>query len=273
VQLHFERGKLGFHRAGSHELCPIDHCPISSPAISDAIGKLNKAVLAPQWPRFVNSLELFSNGKELQLTIGDATQPVAARFFEWCGSFLPSLAPGAIDYEAAGFTFRISRGSFFQVNRYLVDALVEEVLREERGKNAIDLYAGVGLFSLPLSRRFENVRALERGGPAFRDLEWNARDGSSLQALKGSTEEFLGSLEDPPELIVADPPRAGLGVSVTAQLLRLRASRLTIVSCDPATLSRDLKALLPTYKIERLALVDLFPQTFHFETVAHLRLE
>lgn len=270
VQLHFENGKSGFLRAGSHELCPIDHCPISSPAISEAIGKLSRAVRAPQWPRFVSSVELFSNDRELQLTIGDATRPVAARFFEWCGTFLPSLAPGAINYEAAGFAFRISRGSFFQVNRYLVDALVGEVLLDREGESAIDLYAGVGLFSVPLSRRFQEVRALERGGPAFRDLEWNARTAPQLKASKGSSEEFLSGLETAPDLIVADPPRAGLGASVTTELLRLRTHRLTIVSCDPATLSRDLKALLSSYEIERLVLIDLFPQTFHFETIAHL---
>jgi 23S rRNA (uracil1939-C5)-methyltransferase len=271
VQLHFEKGRSGFRRAGSHELCPVDHCPISSPSVSAAIGKLSAAAKAPQWPRFVSSVELFSNDRELQLTIAETTRPVAARFFEWCGTFLPSLAQGAIDYDAAGFTFRISRGSFFQVNRYLVDALVNEVLLDQSGNSAIDLYAGVGLFSLPLSRRFGEVKAVERGGPAFRDLGWNTQTTPHVQPSKGSAEDFLRDLETAPDLIVADPPRAGLGVTATAELVRLRPSRLTIVSCDPATLSRDLKVLLSAYAIERLTLVDLFPQTFHFETVVHLR--
>jgi 23S rRNA (uracil1939-C5)-methyltransferase len=232
---------------------------------------LSSAVKAPQWPRFLRSLELFSNERDLQITVGDATRPVAARFFEWCASFLPSLAPGAIDYEAAGFIFRISRGAFFQVNRFLVDALVEETLLDRSGSSAVDLYAGVGLFSLPLSRRFSEVRAVERGGAAFRDLEWNSRSTPNLQAYKGSAEEFLRGLEQPPDLIVADPPRAGLGPEAVAELLRLKPPQLTIVSCDPATLSRDLKALLPTFEIERVTLIDLFPQTFHFETIVHLR--
>jgi 23S rRNA (uracil1939-C5)-methyltransferase len=271
VQLHFENGQAGYHRAGSHELCPIDHCPISSPVISNSIAKLSKAAKAPQWPRFLRSLELFSNDRELQIIVGDTTRPVAARFFEWCATFLPSLAAGAIDYDAAGFTFRISRGAFFQVNRFLVEALVEEALLDRSGNSAVDLYAGVGLFSLPLSRRFSEVRAVERGGPAFRDLEWNSRNTPNLLAAKGSAEEFLRGLEQTPDLIVADPPRAGLGPDSTAELLRLQPPQLTIVSCDPATLSRDLKFLLPTFEIQRVALIDLFPQTFHFETIVHLR--
>jgi 23S rRNA (uracil1939-C5)-methyltransferase len=271
VQLHFENGQSGFHRAGSHQICPIDHCPISSPLLSEAIGKLSTAVKAPQWPRFLRSLELFSNDRELQITVGDTTRPVAARFFEWCATFLPSLAPGAIDYEASGFTFRISRGSFFQVNRFLVDALVEEALLNASGKSAVDLYAGVGLFSLPLALRFERVHAVERGGPAFRDLEWNAQRTPNLAFHKGSAEEFLRTMQETPELIVADPPRTGLGSEVSAELLRLRPPQLTIVSCDPATLSRDLKTLLQAFEIQRIALIDLFPQTFHFETIVHLR--
>jgi 23S rRNA (uracil1939-C5)-methyltransferase len=128
------------------------------------------------------------------------------------------------------------------------------------------------LFSLPLADQFEQVQAVERGGPAFRDLEWNAQrlDSARLETKKGSAEEVLATLDYKPDLVVTDPPRAGLGKQVTAELLRIGAPFVTIVSCDPSTLARDLKILLPEYRIERLTLVDLFPQTYHFETVAHL---
>ena len=271
IQLHFSDGKSGFHQAGSHTICPIDHCPISSPLLVEAIAKLSGAVKAPQWPRFLHSMELFTNEEQLQLTIGDTDRPIAARFFEWCATFLPALAPGSINYNVAGYNFQISRGSFFQVNRFLVDSLVDEAMRGRSGQHAVDLYAGVGLFSLAMSKRFEQVQAIERGGPAFRDLEQNGGASPSLQAIKGSAEEFLRSLEVAPDLLLADPPRAGLGREITTEILRLLPQFLTIVSCDPATLSRDLKALQPAYGIERLAMADLFPQTYHFETVAHLQ--
>jgi 23S rRNA (uracil1939-C5)-methyltransferase len=271
IQLHFTDGHAGFHRAGSHELCAIDHCPISSPKLNEVIGKLAWAVKQPQWPSFLRSLEVFTNENDVQLNIVDSIRPVAARFFNWCATFLSGVAENAIQYQAFGRYFRISRGSFFQVNRFLIDQLVSEVLGDTHGRSAIDLYAGVGLFSLPLAERFDEVHAVERGGTAYRDLEANAAtSGSTLQTRKGSAEEFLAGLELAPNLVIADPPRAGLGNHVTAELLRVRPQSLKIVSCDVATLARDVKKLLEAYAIERLTLVDLFPQTYHFEVVVHL---
>jgi 23S rRNA (uracil1939-C5)-methyltransferase len=184
IELHFAGCRMGFHRSGSHELCPISHCEISSPLLNQAISALKDALREPQWPEFVRSIELFTNETDLQLHVTSTNRPVAARFFDWCRSFLPSFAPGPIRYPAAGFTFRVSRGSFFQVNRFLIDDLVQEVLANATGSDAVDLYAGVGLFSLPLASRFERVIAVERSGPAFRDLEYNARQtAGNLQTI------------------------------------------------------------------------------------------
>ncbi len=271
IQLHFSDGEAGFHQAGSHDLCSIDHCYISSPVLNNVILKLQAASKQPEWPRFLRSLEVFTNEAEVQFQIVDATRPVAARFFDWCATFLPDLAGGPIVYAAAGHSFRISRGSFFQVNRFLVDTLVQEVLGKASGKWAVDLYAGVGLFSLTLADRFETVDAIERGGPAYRDLESNANgSGRDIRHSKTSAEEFLSKMTKAPDLLVADPPRAGLGKAATAELLRIKPAKLTLVSCDPSTLARDAKKLLAEYQFERLTLVDLFPQTYHFEVVAHL---
>ncbi|HEY7208853.1 MAG TPA: class I SAM-dependent RNA methyltransferase [Bryobacteraceae bacterium] len=270
VQLHFAAGASGFHRHGSHDLCAIDHCYIAAPVLVDAIARIAEAVKRPEWPNFVRSLELFTNGAELQINVLETARPVAARFFSWCRSFLPHIVSGAIDYDAAGFRFRISGGSFFQVNQFLIDALVEEALSDSAGVHAIDLYAGVGLFSLPLARRFERVESVERGGSAFRDLEYNCREEQRVQAVRGSAESYLDNAGKRPDLLIADPPRAGLGAKAVAALLRLKPKRLTVVSCDPATLARDARMLLAEYRIRRIALVDLFPQTYHFETVMQL---
>lgn len=274
IQLHFSEDKSGFHQASSHRLCAIDHCYIASPVLVEVIAAFRKAVTLPKWPAFLRSLEVFTNGDEIQLTVVDATRPVAARFFEWCREFLPSSTGDPIRYPAAGFDFRISRKSFFQVNRHLIDALVEEVNWNAGGEEAIDLYSGVGLFSLPLSHRFRKVTAVEQGGSAFHDLESNAAQaGTNIQVARASTLEFLADLQQSPDLVVADPPRAGLGPDVTGELLRLRAAKLVLVSCDPATMARDVKRLLAAYRIERLTLVDLFPRTYHFETVVHMQRE
>jgi 23S rRNA (uracil1939-C5)-methyltransferase len=156
-----------------------------------------------------------------------------------------------------------------------VDALVNEVLGDERGEDAVDLYAGVGLFTLPMAKRFARVQAVERGATAMRDLQFNAETANltNVTAERAPAEEFLRGLQTSPGWMVADPPRAGLGKEATAELLRLKPQRLTIVSCDPATLARDLKVLLAGgYAISRISLVDLFPQTYHFETVVRLNL-
>jgi 23S rRNA (uracil1939-C5)-methyltransferase len=271
IQLHFSDGNSGFRKAHSHEVCAITHCEISSQLLNQVISKLQWAAKQPEWPSFLRSLQIFTNETELQLNVVESLRSVAPRFFRWCETFLPPIVPGAIEYTAAGHTFRVSRGSFFQVNRFLIDALVEEVVGQQEGARAVDLYAGVGLFSLAVGKRFNSVDAVEHGGNGYRDLEWNtSRSGPNIRALNASAEDFLRELTDTPDLIVADPPRTGLGPDVTAELLRVAVPKLTVVSCDPATLARDLRTLLANYRIERLTLIDLFPRTYHFETVVHL---
>jgi 23S rRNA (uracil1939-C5)-methyltransferase len=264
IQLHIERGRLGFRRADSHELCPITHCPISSPRLNEVIATLNTAIRRPEWPGFLRGLELFTNEQDVQLNITETSRPVAARFFSWCAELIPGLVSNYLEYNR----LRVSRGTFFQVNRFLIEELVNEVTGPYTGDTVLDLYAGAGLFSLPLSERFRTVTAVERGASAYRDLEHNAQ--GRFTTVKASTEEFLKTLSTAPELIITDPPRAGLDSEATGELLRIRAPKLVIVSCDPSTLARDLKSLTTAYEIQRVALIDLFPQTFHFETVVHL---
>jgi 23S rRNA (uracil1939-C5)-methyltransferase len=264
IQLHIERGRLGFRRADSHELCPITHCPISSPRLNEVIATLNTAIRRPEWPGFLRGLELFTNEQDVQLNITETGRPVAARFFSWCAELIPGLVSNYLEYNR----LRVSRGTFFQVNRFLIEELVNEVTGPYTGDTVLDLYAGAGLFSLPLSERFRTVTAVERGASAYRDLEHNAQ--GRFTTVKASTEEFLKTLSTAPELIITDPPRAGLDSEATGELLRIRAPKLVIVSCDPSTLARDLKSLTTAYEIQRVALIDLFPQTFHFETVVHL---
>jgi 23S rRNA (uracil1939-C5)-methyltransferase len=270
IQLHIERRQLGFRRADSHELCPITHCPISSPRLNEVISILNSAVTRPEWPGFLSGVELFTNETDVQLNVTETGRPVAARFFSWCAELIPGLVANALEYKAGPHSLRVSRGTFFQVNRFLVEALVNKVAALYTGETVLDLYAGAGLFSLPLRERFSHVTAVERGTSAFRDLEHNGQD--RIATVRAATNEYLKELTVVPQLIVADPPRVGLDSEVTRELLRLQAPNLVIVSCDPATLARDLKNLTTAYEIQRVALIDLFPQTFHFETVVHLAL-
>jgi 23S rRNA (uracil1939-C5)-methyltransferase len=253
VQLHIQDGAIGYFEHGSHKLCAIDQCPIVSPALNSAISKLQGKL-----GRLSATVELFTNETEMQVNVLDRVPQSIYRVFESLGTSAP------LEYDG----FRVSRDSFFQVNRFLVDRLVQCAIGGTEGASAVDLYAGVGLFAARLAERFQKVAAVESSSSAFRDLEHNVQH---VTAENKTSEEYLTTLQEKPDLILADPPRAGLGKHAVRELARIHAPRLIIVSCDPATLARDLQGLLATgYRIDKITMVDLFPQTFHIETVVHL---
>jgi len=266
AQFHIANGKIGYLAARSHELVPVEgECPVSSPRLNQALAEMRGRLSDPRFPRFVQAVEIFTNETDVQINVIDSERAVARRFYEWCES------KQAIDYQTSFGTFRVSSRSFFQVNRYLVEKLVEAALTEQDGESALDLYAGVGLFALQMARRFRSVTAVETGSSAAHDLEFNAsRAELTVKVEQARVEDYLERLQVAPEFVLADPPRAGLGKDVVGHLLRLAPPRVTIVSCDPATLARDL-AGLAGYQIESLTMVDLFPQTYHLETIARLR--
>ncbi|MEP6961689.1 MAG: class I SAM-dependent RNA methyltransferase [Acidobacteriota bacterium] len=265
AQFHIENGRIGYLAAGSHTLVPVEgECPISSPRLNQVLALLRERLSDPRFPKFVKALEVFTNETDVQINAIDAERPVARRFYDWMESKV------AIEYATAHGDFRVSPKSFFQVNRFLVDRLTDAVLGDLTGETALDLYAGAGLFALPLAKRFASVTAVEAGGAAAHDLAFNSqRANAAVQADYSRVEDYLTSATVTPDFIVADPPRAGLGADVVRNLNRLAPPHIAIVSCDPATLARDLAAM-PNYKIDSLTLVDLFPQTFHMETVVHL---
>lgn len=182
-------------------------------------------------------------------------------------------------YPAANFDYRVSLGSFFQTNRYLVDPLVDLVTADQSGDLAWDLYAGVGLFCRALTRSFRQVRAVESAPTSCADLRHNLQ-GTTHKIVESTTLDFLRlqaqsgiKKSHTPDLAVVDPPRAGLGAEVTTLLARIAPREIVYVSCDPATLARDLSALLQSgYRLQSVTLVDLFPQTFHIESVSRLSL-
>ncbi len=264
VQVHIENRKLGYLAARSHQLVALtEDCPIASPRINQALEAMRERLNDARFPRFLWSLELFTNENDVQVNVIESAQPLRKDFFEWCESV------AALDYPTVMGTFRVSPRSFFQVNRFLIEKLVETALAGAEGDSALDLYAGAGLFAVPLARRFTSITAVEAGSSAARDLVHNA-SGTSLQVEHSRVEDFLARLESAPDFVLADPPRAGLGKEVVAHLNRLAPKQITIVSCDPATLARDLAALTG-YSIHGVTLVDLFPQTYHLETAVRLR--
>jgi len=299
---------LGYFRYNSHALLPVESCPISSPLINQAITSVWALGRAGQVPEPLHGLQFFANHDETRMLIEAYVRPgTDAKLLQPFAAALHSALPqitGVIVfaasstedealqraplssvrteksqaigeeflmYHAVGVDYRVSGGSFFQTNRFLVDKLVKVVVTKLTGRAALDLYAGAGLFTAHLARNFDQVLAVESSPHSSADLRHNVPH--NVKCVHTTTETFLAerAAKLAPDLVVVDPPRAGLGEKATAALCRMSASHVTYVSCDPATLSRDLRRLLESgYRVEQAHLVDLFPQTYHMETVLHL---
>jgi 23S rRNA (uracil1939-C5)-methyltransferase len=290
---------LGYYRFRSHDLLPVEQCPISSPLINRAIAATWKIGISGKVNPSLQELEFFASHDDSELLIEaycsrGTTLSDAQALAEQLSTVLPEVQGVAafeqsdsahvseprrlainrnqqIQYQVGGRGYRVSAGAFFQVNRFLVNDLVAVACTSQKGQLAVDLYAGVGLFSAVLAGSFAQVIAVEASQTAHADLKHNS--GREVKAVLATTEQYLEqvSSELRPDLVVADPPRSGLGENVIRNLARLEPFRLTYVSCDPSTLARDLRMLVDSgFRIEAAHLFDLFPQTFHIESVFHL---
>jgi 23S rRNA (uracil1939-C5)-methyltransferase len=181
----------------------------------------------------------------------------------------------ALNYVVDGQSYRITRNAFFQVNRFLTEDMVRTVVGARAGDLAYDLFAGAGLFSVPLARRFKQVIAVEIGDPAASDLAVHLRAcGPQHRGVRSTALDFLQrqSHRIAPNLIVLDPPRAGLGMATVRALMHANAREIVYVSCDAGTFARDARPMVDSgYTLASLHLFDLFPQTFHTETIAVFR--
>jgi 23S rRNA (uracil1939-C5)-methyltransferase len=288
---------VGYYKFRSHDLLPIEQCPISSPLINQAITQLWAAGQERKVPQCLREIELFTNASDSDLLVELYCQPrtprreardIAERFmpilpaakgvavFEHPSNqiseplLLAHFGNTDLCYETKSHKYRVSTGSFFQANRFLMDELVGLATDGATGKLALDLYAGVGLFSAVLARSFAQVIAVEASQTSLADLRHNC--GQEVKAVRATTEKYLAqSSELHPDLVVADPPRGGLGENVVRSLARLDVPRITYVSCDPSTLARDLRTFVALgYQMLEAHLIDLFPQTFHIESVFRL---
>jgi 23S rRNA (uracil1939-C5)-methyltransferase len=302
IRLAFDAaGNPGYRGRRSHAVIPIRECPITAPLLWSAAQAAAEAFHRVPANLRPTELSLFCNPAESALLVtffaaGSAAEstkapldPLAQALHERIPALkgaelaaggrpghppriLAQWGAASISYSAAGFDYRVDHDAFFQVNRWLVDALVESVTSGHSGKLAWDLFAGVGLFARKLTSSFERVVAVESAPASKAALEHNLL-GTTGKAVSSETLPFLRSQTiESPDLIVVDPPRTGLGQEITAVLASIAAPALVYVSCDPATLARDLRALIVSgYAISSLTLADLFPQTFHLETVVRLR--
>lgn len=272
---HRSRGtRIGFREARSHRVVEATNCPIQSPALNRSLACFAELAAERQIPKAVKQIEVFGNETDLMVTM----EATAAFDRKAVDSLVAERLEGyrgeaAIDYRVGEDAFDVAPHAFFQVNRFLVEELQQVAVGDASGGVAMDLYAGVGLFSVPMARRFEKVLGVESSFSAIRCLSVNSRRaGVEVLGVESGVLPFLQAQTEAVDFVLADPPRAGIGEGVARELVRLGPERIALVACDPATLARDLRVLVGGgYSIEALELFDLFPQTYHMEAVVRLR--
>ena len=295
---------LGYFLPESSVILPIDECPVLSPLLAQTFLKLQDMTRLGTLPAGVEEIEAFADSRDEKIALNVAFDKFPKPAQELTSTFrsaLPQMeslllldqkknrfelsGPGYLTQEAGGYQYRVSHLSFYQVNRFLIEDLLKTVVANAQGELALDLYAGVGFFTLPLAKAFSSVVSVDANLAATRDLHANAETaGVAIVSHNEHAEEFLKKTKDHPEFVVLDPPRAGLGAQAAKGLAELGAKEIVYLSCDPSTLARDLAVLTnsarkpkeipaPTnrYEITEMHLFDLFPQTFHIETLVRLR--
>jgi 23S rRNA (uracil1939-C5)-methyltransferase len=295
---------FGYFLPESAHILPIDVCPVLSPRLMETLAQLQDLARSNSLPPGILEIEAFADSADEKVALNVAFErfpeppkSLAHKF----KSTLPSLesllmldqsknrfeldGPGYLRQKAGGFTFHVNHLAFFQVNRFLIEDLLQTMIGTAKGSFALDLYAGVGFFTLPLGKSFAKVVSVDANLSAVRDLRQNAESaGVMVTSENEHAEEFLKKSQETPDFVVLDPPRAGLGAEAAGRLGNLGAQDISYLSCDPATLARDLAVLTGSkrkpeagvspehkYEIREVHLFDLFPQTFHIETLVRLR--
>jgi 23S rRNA (uracil1939-C5)-methyltransferase len=300
---------LGYFQFGSHNFLPVSECPISSPLLNRVMARLLE-LRGLHCPTAVQEIELFANaddehllawafcGRDVQhkdlLCWAEALRRelpeiIGVIFFssrrrleddevQMETKSLARSGANTICYRTRDHEYQVSAGAFFQVNRHLINDLVSVVTANASGDLALDLYAGVGLFSAVLARSFHHILGVEASQTSCADFVQNVP--ANVKAVGARTEDYLKKdcqrsgrpkirpVQKRPDLVVLDPPRTGVGKVVLRSLIELGAPSVRYVSCDPATMARDLVPLLAAgYQVEEAHLFDLFPETFHIESV------
>ncbi len=252
--------KFGYFQRKSHEIIDVEVCPILTPELENTLKNLRGEIAWESFWSEIVEIEAANAGEEVSVYSPEIIEPT-----------------DEIAFTAKGEKYFYDATSFFQGNPFLIEPLIETALKDAAGETALDLYCGVGLFTLPLARNFQNVTGVEGYEKAIDFAEKNIAD-ARLSNVKFFRENVAGFLRENTEnlknldFVLLDPPRAGTEKETIENLIKLQPKEISYVSCEPSTLARDLRILCENnYRIEQITALDLFPQTHHVETVVRLR--
>lgn len=253
--------KIGYFKRNSHEIIDVKECPILTEDLQSTLTDLRENV---EWDSFWASkleIEAASSDGKVSVYSDEIMEPTEELLF-----------------SAYGEQFLYSAHCFFQGNSFLINSLIEKAIGDISGKNALDLYCGVGLFTLPLARKFENVIGVEGNSKAIEYAVKNIENAriENVQLFAESVGDWLNEYPektDNIDFILLDPPRSGAEKETIEHILRISPQQISYVSCEPSVLARDLRMLIDGgYEIESITAVDLFPQTHHVETIVKLNI-
>jgi len=255
---HIDRNKkaIGYFARDSHDVIDIAKCPKLTPELELAYEDIRSTT---EWEM------LWSDESEIEAATGDKGTSIVSE---------ETTGHAELSFALEDDNYVYSAETFFQANKFLIKELIDAAIDGSAGQTAFDLYCGVGLFALPLARRFENVAAVEENSVAVQFAKKNVANAGleNVEIVHQSVERFLSqNSSEKPDLILIDPPRSGTEKGVIAAISGLKPAAISYVSCEPSMLARDLRMLIDGgYGVEKIVALDMFPQTHHVETVVRL---
>ncbi|MDQ3089214.1 MAG: class I SAM-dependent RNA methyltransferase [Acidobacteriota bacterium] len=252
------RRKIGYFQRNSHQVIDVETCPILTPELQTTLDDLRREI---EWESFwseIVEIEAANSGQDVSIYSNEIVAP-----------------SDEISFLAKGNRYFYNANSFFQGNPFLIESLIETAVKDAKGKTALDLYCGVGLFTLPLAENFTKVIGVEGNERAVDFARKNIEQAriEHAQIFRENVGDWLAeNAKDLQEIdfVLLDPPRSGTEKETIENLLKIKPKEISYVSCEPATLARDLRILSESYSIESITALDLFPQTHHVETIVRL---
>ena len=258
--LNTRKKKFGYFQRKSHDIIDVEICPILKPELQEVLTELRETIAWESFWSEMVEIESATASGDVSVYSAEIIEPTEE-----------------VAFTANGETYLHDATSFFQGNPFLIEALIETALGDAAGATAIDLYCGVGFFTLPLARKFQTVFGVEGYDKAIDYAEKNIENArlSNVKFFRETVSDWLTENTvnlKKSDFLLLDPPRSGTEKETVEAIINLQPKQISYVSCEPSTLARDLKIFCENYySIESIVALDLFPQTHHVETVVRLK--